>query len=740
MKTKLFFLAFLFSATLVAQIPNDAIKRYLFTNGSLTNDVSPGNSDLVPTGSSRINTMDPIGNINDAILVNSDKFDAGKRGTITNVDMAGNMSVSFWIKTNTNDSSERNMISQYGPAGFGPYGWNVILVNGKIRLKNKSLINGAVITPEISVESSVIADNQWHHIVCTVDKLQFFSGGWTFGPQVSLFVDKIFQNSAHTGGASSLALIYLNPSPNLTITIGGGTPNFTEAIDNIRFYNRALSTTEINSLFYEYSGTLSRFYVNSAATGANNGSSWLDAYTSLQTALNAANNQEIWIAQGVYKPHASDRNASFVIPVSINIFGGFIGNETQLSERNWRTNPTILSGDLSGNDDANITFTNTLRNDNSYHIIKANANNIVLDGLTLSDAHASGSSGADKSGAAITKDANVTNFTIKNCIFKNNVSLDAAACLLSPYTVGGTKSLAIENTEFKNNLATYATTFYLYTNTSTINTLNVNISNSLFDTNKAIDNGASLGYAGSAGWFRAYANGSTINTNFTNNTYVNNIDAGTNALTLNRATIGLEKRGTAIINSQINNCIFWNNQEIGGATAKAVNRIADTFSTATTTVNNSLDIDNFSTIITKQNIITANPSFISLSDFQLNSGSPAINTGNNTNVIGTVDLLGNQRIYNTTVDMGAYEFGSVLSSQSFNEFSNFNIYPNPSDSIINVSSTKSIDTMEIFSLDGRKIKSVTAKTIDISELSTGMYLLQVKTTEGKIGIKKIIKN
>lgn len=57
--------------------------------------------------------------------------------------------------------------------------------------------------------------------------------------------------------------------------------------------------------------------------------------------------------------------------------------------------------------------------------------------------------------------------------------------------------------------------------------------------------------------------------------------------------------------------------------------------------------------------IDAYPVFISPTDFHLDDQSPAIDAGNNTAVNSSLDLGGNRRINNGTVDMGAYEYPFV---------------------------------------------------------------------------------
>lgn len=62
--------------------------------------------------------------------------------------------------------------------------------------------------------------------------------------------------------------------------------------------------------------------VNDSATGGNSGSSWTDAYVSLQDGLAAAvGGDELWVAAGTYTPGAN-RTDSFVLVNDVAVYLG----------------------------------------------------------------------------------------------------------------------------------------------------------------------------------------------------------------------------------------------------------------------------------------------------------------------------------------------------------------------------------------------------------------------------------
>ena len=118
--------------------------------------------------------------------------------------------------------------------------------------------------------------------------------------------------------------------------------------------------------------------ITKIAAPIQNGNSWATAYGNLQTGLAAATaGVEVWVAKGTYKPTTTiTRTIYFNIPSSVIVYGGFVGTEDALIDRNFRTNSTILSGDIGA---LNVD------DDNSYHVVVMNgsSNTTVLDGFTI---------------------------------------------------------------------------------------------------------------------------------------------------------------------------------------------------------------------------------------------------------------------------------------------------------------------------------------------------------------------
>jgi hypothetical protein len=159
-------------------------------------------------------------------------------------------------------------------------------------------------------------------------------------------------------------------------------------------------------------------FVDNAAEGTNNGSSWMNAYKFLQDALTDANSAnkpvEIRVAQGIYKPDMGagqipgDRDASFVVINNVTLSGGYAGFfEPDPNERDYEKYETILSGDLAGNDidvdELVDLLTEPTRRDNSYHVVTAKGTDetAIIKGLTITGGNASSGNSLYKRGGGV---------------------------------------------------------------------------------------------------------------------------------------------------------------------------------------------------------------------------------------------------------------------------------------------------------------------------------------------------
>ncbi|MES2774391.1 MAG: M4 family metallopeptidase [Bacteroidota bacterium] len=390
-------------------------------------------------------------------------------------------------------------------------------------------------------------------------------------------------------------------------------------------------------------GNANTLYVDGSKAEGGDGLSWGTAYKTLYDALDFANLctevKVIKVAKGTYYPTSgTSRDSSFLLQRNgLKLYGGYpAGGDTI---RNPADNPTILSGNIGNTGGTS---------GNSYHImvLLARANAIIdtatrIDGFSFTGGHATSSAYFNIGDEGIYQDngaaihcngigpANNCSPAIVNCKFYNNRANNRGGAIFNEGYNGGKSSPLIVNCTFYNNTAGFTI-------------------------------GAGNNYGGGGAVFNNGPSGtsspSIINCSFASN----------------NANLGI---GGAISNydnsnPRITNCIVYGNT--AGANTSNIGNDAG----ATATVRYSLVQGGY----TGTGNFNTSPSFVNTGagNLQLQACSPAINRGDSTALpLGlATDLLGEERIFNATVDMGAYECRLLPTIFTFTGTGNWNTVVN----------------------------------------------------------------
>lgn len=396
-------------------------------------------------------------------------------------------------------------------------------------------------------------------------------------------------------------------------------------------------------------------YVDSSVTGGNaDGSSWQDAFSTLNQAITAASSDatvaEIWMAEGTYYPTSgTDRDLAFDALDGVDIYGGFAGTESSINERNLEESITIISGDIGQVNQAN---------DNSKNLFHLrNISTIIFDGIyfenALNDAPAPfGTGGAFcilNSGESL-----VSTIQFKNCIFQNNRSFQGAAIYLLAADNCET-TVSFESCTFKSNDAA-GTGGVLHQAKMSGADLQTAFYHCLFEKNNSNtggaiyldgDNGAqteALEYnlalyncildqntSNSGGAIYAIDDGSSTTIRSQNSTFYENTGN----------TIFLSDNATA----EIKNSILWGS---GVQLGFPFISTGDSYD-----VDNSIVAGGFA----GSNNMDVDPEFgdAATGNFRISACSPALDAGINF-ANPAVDFSGANRMYNSTLDIGAFEF------------------------------------------------------------------------------------
>jgi hypothetical protein len=483
-----------------------------------------------------------------------------------------------------------------------------------------------------------------------------------FAPQTASTGDTVTISGTNLGNVFAVSF---GGTPAKTFTVVG--PTTIKAVVGVGSSgNIRVSDPVANNSMAGFIYTPFMKYVTQTGAGLKNGSSWANAWNDSIFAANLhlqPAGTEVWVAKGTYKPSyggpgniGAPPSYTFLIPNSVKLYGGFAGTEDSLSDRAYNlihtANKTILSGLL-----------NTLDyfwSDRTGYVVTMSPCE-RLDGFTVMD----GCMG----GVRIANYCSANNpATINNCIIRNN-----GVCA-NDYAVGGIivsstglNPVNISNSFIVDNRGTSSGGI-------TCNEGKINLLNCVFTKNV----GSVINFFGpsSAIYFR-YSSG-----RITNCTFVGNNTNGSSAL------LASENATDSIY---INNSILWGNYELyyGYMSTPTSYHIGVVLGSNRFSIKNSLyqTTPSSTAPVVLLNSFSANPFVVNESSpagadnqwgtaddgLNLTTCSPAINKGNNAIAGGVLqDIAGNNRIFNSQVDLGAYEVqqnattGIIAQAQPFN--------------------------------------------------------------------------
>lgn len=115
-----------------------------------------------------------------------------------------------------------------------------------------------------------------------------------------------------------------------------------------------------------------------------------------------------------------------------------------------------------------------------------------------------------------------------------------------------------------------------------------------------------------------------------------------------------------------------------------------------------------------------------------------------TGVVAGGTMVGNIAITNDNYNSSAYFDGiqvvsGVLGTSEVTQKLNYKVYPNPTSDYVVVESKDKINSIEVYDFGGKKLAApVVGNKVDLSNLSSGVYILNIETANGKVS-ERIVK-
>jgi hypothetical protein len=419
------------------------------------------------------------------------------------------------------------------------------------------------------------------------------------------------------------------------------------------------------------------YYVTPTGTGDKSGTSWTNALSDIQAAIDAASeNDEIWVTQGTYAP-----SATLTWKSGVNVYGGFSGSEITLDQR--RSDPSLTI--LDGGGSKRVVATGELTSET------------VWSGFTIQNGRVTppnSTATAANGGGGILMRANAT---LDNCIVRNNTSQNETTTANNIAIGGGIQlwlgngTITIRNCKVNNNTACGRGAGIMVgdANSTNVGTCTVNIENSEItgNTNNILGQNNGDGYNAQGPAIATWNSTGTITLNVSNTVISGNKTPGnggggwhgsalfvantTPTVNIVNSTITKNAGESAIYfyaNTKIYiyNSIFWENRSFTGTLKNLEIRDANSHPkafknniiTATTGSYNGGGFTPDATNITTPE--DADSAAIFAENWRLSPTSTAINAGSSVANQYTVTDITGRSIKNGTRDIGAYEYAAPL--------------------------------------------------------------------------------
>jgi hypothetical protein len=433
------------------------------------------------------------------------------------------------------------------------------------------------------------------------------------------------------------------------------------------------------------------FYIVPGGAGEKTGTDWDNAADLSQAALDLSNpGDEFWVKKGTYQFVGED----YLEIGDVSLYGGFNGNEAARDQRDWANNQTIVTGDAAQK--------GSLFQHKTPEQMDEPTAERCIDGFIIQDCMYTAGNG---NGGAVTL---AVKGRLRNCIIRNNITGST-----DQNRVGGGVFVNGPNHALEKSIEYYPV-----------------IENCLIYNNQVNNNGGGIQVLAQK---RAYI----VNTTVANNKIMkldgtqgsgtgcgvglapNSACFAANCIVYNNGKPTSDGAGTVIYS-------FGPNANAAYAKLELLNCAIDAVSTGSgapgiVTKTGCIDLSasetpGFKTPTTFYGAVASDASEyaeFATADYRLQSTSLCIDAGDNYSVSSSKDLAHTARIFNSIVDMGAYE------------------YDVPSNALNVQKAAKNVAGYSYCDLMGRPVPAATAK---------GLLLKKTSYTDGSVKVDKVFSD